>query len=85
MFQKLTAEEFDQLPIKGWGRSSPVYNAIISLKVNEGVVILKSQWKRNKPPSGICRSIEKKFAGMKIKYKSVALADNSGWAIKRIA
>lgn len=83
MFQKITAEEFDKLPVKGWGRSSPAYHAIIGLKVNEAVIIPKNQWKRNKPPSGICRSIEKKFASMKVKYKCVALADNTGWAIKR--
>lgn len=85
MFKKLTPEEFDQLPIKGWGRSSPVYHAIISLRKEEAIMVLKSQWKRNKPPSSICRSIEKKFADMKVKYKCVALADNTGWAIKRIA
>ncbi|MCG3167474.1 MAG: hypothetical protein POELPBGB_03266 [Bacteroidia bacterium] len=85
MFQKLTAEEFDQLRIKGWGRSSPTYHAIIGLHLGEAIMIPKSGWKRNKPPSSICRSIEKKFASMKVKYKCVALADDSGWAIKRIA
>jgi len=83
MFKKLTDEEFDQLPIKGWGRSSPTYNAIISLKIGEGIMILKSQWRRKKPPSSVCRAIEKKFSAHKLKYKCVALADNSGWAIKR--
>jgi hypothetical protein len=85
MFKKLTAEEFDQLSVKGWGRSSPTYHAIIGLKKDEAVIIPKAGWKRNKPPSSICRSIEKKFASMKVKYKCVALADDSGWAIKRIA
>lgn len=84
MFQKLTAEEFDQLPIKGWGRSSPAYHAIIGLKKDEGVIIPKNKWKRNKPPSSICHAIEKKFNEMNVKYKCVALADDSGWAIKRV-
>lgn len=84
MFKKLTSEEFDQLPIKGWGRSSPVYNAIISLRKDEAVVILKTQWRRNKAPSSICRTIEKKFAKMEVKYNCVTLADDSGWAIKRL-
>ena len=85
MFKKITSEEFDQLQIKGWGRSSPTYNIIIGLKVDEAVVILKSQWRRKKPPSSACRSIEKKWASHKLKYKCVALADNSGWAIKRLS
>ena len=87
MFKKITGEEFDQLRIKGWGRSSPTYNAIIGLKVGEAVIILKTQWRRNKSPSSACRAIEKRWGKLKfvLKYKCVALADNSGWAIKRIA
>ena len=85
MFTKLTSEEFDQLRIKGWGRSSPTYNAIFGLRVGEAVVILKTQWRSNKPPSRACRAIEKKWASYKLKYKCVALADDSGWAIKRLA
>lgn len=85
MFQKLTSEEFDQLKIKGWGRSSPTYNAIIGLKVGEAVIILKTQWRRNKAPSSACRAIEKKWPTYKLKYKCVTLADGSGWAIKRLS
>jgi len=87
MFKKLTSEEFEQLKIKGWGRSSPTYNAIIGLKVGEAVVILKTQWRRNKSPSSACRAIEKKWKkrNVVLKYKCVALADNTGWAIKREA
>ncbi len=85
MFKKLTSEEFDQLRIKGWGRSSPAYHAIIGLRLGEAVMILKTEWKRNKPPSSICRAIEKKFKDMKVKYRCVRLADDTGWAIKRTA
>jgi len=86
MYKKLSAEEFTQLRIKGWGRSSPTYNAIMSLKVGEALVILKSQWYSNtKTPSTQCRRIEKKFAAQKLKLKCVALEDNSGWAVQRIA
>jgi hypothetical protein len=84
-FKKITSEEFDQLPVKGWGRSSPVYHAIIGLRTGDAIIVLKTQWKRNKSPSSICRAIEKKFAGMKVRYKCVALADNTGWGIKRLA
>ena len=85
MYKKITSEEFDELKIKGWGRSSPFYNELIALKPGEGLVVLKSQWRRSKPPSNVCRYIEKKFRERKMKYKCVALADNTGWAIKRVA
>ena len=85
MIKQISAEEFDQLKIKGWGRSSPTYHAIIGLHIGEAIIVEKNGWKRNKPPSSICRAIEKKFASMKVKYKCVALSDNSGWGIKRIA
>jgi len=85
MITKITAEEFDQLKIKGWGRASLVFGAIISLKVNEAIVVPRSMWRRNKPPSSICRLLEKRWAEHKVKYKCVTLADNSGWAIKRLS
>lgn len=85
IFQKLTPEEFEQLKVKGWGRSSPVYNAILSLKVTESILVKKTEWRRNKAPSSICRAIEKKWPAKKLKYKCVTLADGSGWGIKRIA
>ena len=84
MFKKISAEEFENLNIKGWGRSSPTYNAILNLQAGEVVIILKSQWRRNKAPSSVCRQIEKKFPQKKLSYKCVALADDSGWAIKRL-
>lgn len=84
MIKKITGEEFDQLPFKGWGRSSPAYHAIIGLKVNEAVIITKADWKRNKPPSGICRAIEMKYKHKAVKYTCKRLADDSGWAIKRL-
>lgn len=85
MYTKITPEEFEQLKIKGWGRSSPFYNELIALKVNDGLVVKKTQWRRSKPPSNVCRYIEKKFKERKMKYKCVALADDSGWAIQRLA
>lgn len=62
MFKKLTPEEFEQLAVKGWGRSSPTYHAILGLKKEEAVVIPKAGWKRNKSPSSICRAIEKNLS-----------------------
>lgn len=84
MFKKISSEEFENLKIKGWGRSSPTYNAIFSLKPGEVVIIPKAGWRRNKAPSSVCRQIEKKFPQSKVSYKCVALADDSGWAIKRL-
>jgi len=84
-FQKLTSEEFDNLKIKGWGRSSPVYGAILSLQVGEAIIVPRNQWRRNKPPSSVCRAIEKKFKDRKLRFKCVTLADDSGWGIKRLS
>ncbi len=86
MYKKLSSDEFSQLRIKGWGRSSPTYNAIMGLKIGEAIVILKSQWySRTKTPSTQCKRIERKFAAQKLKLKCVALADDSGWAVQRLA
>lgn len=81
--KKLTAEEFDNIPKKGWGRSSNAFQAIFTLKKDDAVVIEKKDWhSRSKTPSTICRYIEKKFP--QVKYIYAALADGSGWAVKRV-
>ncbi|MFH1005280.1 MAG: hypothetical protein V1781_07290 [Bacteroidota bacterium] len=80
--KKLSAEEFEQMPIKGTGRSSQFYRAIINLCVGESLFIIKEEWKGYATPTRICRYIMKKFPY--VKYLSGKLADGSGWAIKRV-
>ena len=86
MIEKITPEEFDQLKIKIRGRSSPAYNAIFNLRAGEAIKIKKEDWRSSsKTPSAKCRLLEKKYAAQKLKYVCVALADDSGWAVKRLS
>jgi uncharacterized protein (DUF2249 family) len=79
--KKLTADEYDLLPIKGKGRSSHIFNSIINLKAGEAVLIEKKDWKRKAAPGSLIKYIEKKH---NMKFKCGAINDGSGWAVKRI-
>lgn len=79
--KKLTSQEFEQLPIKGKGRSSYLFNSLINLKPGDALLIEKKDWTRKAGPSTLVRYIEKKH-GMKFHFG--ALKDNDGWAIRRI-
>lgn len=81
MPKKINSAEFDKLPLFGKGRSSAVFNAILSLKVNEALIITKAEWKPKYPPTKIVTRIEQRF---KMKFIRGALPDRSGWAVKRI-
>lgn len=79
--KKLSAEEYEQLPLKGKGRSSAIFNSIINLKAGEALLIEKKDWKRKASPGTLVRYIEKNH---NIKLSCGAINDGSGWAIKRI-
>ena len=79
--KKLSQEEFSNLALKGRGRSSEVYNSIINLKVGEALLIEPKDWNRKAGPSSLVKYIEK-TQGLKFTYS--ALAESSGWVIKRI-
>jgi uncharacterized protein (DUF2249 family) len=79
--QKLSAEEFALLPIKGKGRSSVLFNSLINLKVGEGLLIEAKDWNRKAAPSSLIRYIEKNY---QMKFSFGALASGSGWAVQRI-
>lgn len=79
--RKLTAEEYALLPIKGKGRSSPIFNSLINLKEGEALLIERKEWSRKAGPSTLVRYIEKKH---NIKFLCGALEGGKGWAIKRI-
>ena len=87
MIEKITAEEFDKLPARGWGRSSVFLTHLKNLKAGEGLKVLKTEWRsRSKTPSAKCRYMEKRYKkyGQDVKYVCIELADRSGWAIKRV-
>jgi hypothetical protein len=79
--KKLSIEEYEQLPLKGKGRSSQVFNSLINLKMGEALLIEKKDWKRKAAPGTLLRYLEKKH---NMKFHCGALDDNSGWAVKRI-
>lgn len=79
--KKLSPQEYDQLPIKGKGRSSHVFNSIINLKPGEAVLIEKKDWKRKAAPGTLVRYIEKMH---NMKFTCGAVAEGNGWAVKRI-
>jgi hypothetical protein len=79
--KKLTPEEFAKLPLHGRGSSSPFFNAILSLKVEENIIIEKKEWNKKYTPMKLVSRIERKFG---MKYVRGALPDRSGWGIKRV-
>lgn len=80
--RKLSADEFDQLSIKGKGRSSHLFNSILNLKVGEALLIEKKDWNRKAGPSTLVRYIEKNH---NIKLACATISGGEGaWAIKRI-
>lgn len=79
--QKLSPEEFAQLPIKGKGRSSAVFNSLINLKEGEGLIIEQKDWNRKAGPSSLVRYIEKKH---EMKFSFGTLATGAGWAVQRL-
>jgi hypothetical protein len=79
--KKISSDEFEQLPIKGKGRSGHVFTSLINLKPGEALLIEKKDWTRKAGPSTLVRYIEKKH---NMKFHFGALNGNEGWAVRRI-
>lgn len=79
--KKLTSDEYDQLPIRGKGRSSHVFNSIVNLQVGEALLIEQKDWKRKASPSTLVRYIEKNH---EMKFSCGSITGGSGWAVRRI-
>ncbi len=79
--KKLNENEFENLYLKGKGRSSHVFNSLINLKIGEAVLIEKKDWTRKASPSTLVRYIEKNH---NMKFTCGAVGNGSGWAVKRI-
>lgn len=77
----LKEEEFNNLALKGKGRSSPIFNSIVNLNVGEAVLIEKKDWNRKASPSTLVKYIEKTCG---LKFTCGALLNGQGWAVKRI-
>jgi hypothetical protein len=79
--KEITSEEFDKLKLHGRGSSGPLYNRLLKMKVGDGLIIYKSEWKPKYPPTAILNRLEKKFG---LRFERGALADRTGWAVKRV-
>lgn len=79
--KKLTQDEYNQLPIRGKGRSSHVFNSIVNLQIGEALLIEKSDWKRKASPSTLVRYIEKNHD---MRFTCGSIAGGNGWAVRRI-
>lgn len=79
--KKLTSDEYDQLPIRGKGRSSHVFNSIINLQVGEALLIEQKDWNRKASPSTLVRYIEKNHD---MRFTCGSITGGSGWAVRRI-
>jgi len=79
--KKLSSAEFEQLPIRGKGRSSHIFNSIVNLKSGEALLIEKSDWNRKASPSTLVRYIEKNHG---MQFSCGAVSGGNGWAVRRI-
>lgn len=79
--KKLTSEEYNQLPIRGKGRSSHVFNSIVNLQIGEALLIEKNDWKRKASPSTLVRYIEKNHD---MRFTCGSIAGGNGWAVRRL-
>ncbi len=79
--QKLTSDEYEQLAIRGKGRSSHVFNSIVNLQIGEALLIEQKDWNRKASPSTLVRYIEKNHG---MRFSCGAIAGGNGWAVRRI-
>jgi hypothetical protein len=68
---------------RGKGGSSKVYRILISLAVNEIVLIEPEDWGNRKyPPSSVAHYIAKKYQR---KFNVLRHAGGKGWAVERLS
>ena len=79
--KKLTQDEYNQLPIRGKGRSSHVFNSIVNLQIGEALLIEKNDWNRKASPSTLVRYIEKNHD---MRFTCGSISGGNGWAVRRI-
>jgi len=80
--KKITDEEFKNLPLRGKGTATPVYDEIFNLRTGEHLVVEKSDWHRKDTPGRMCRYIEKRHP--QVKYESRRHKDEKSWVVTRM-
>ena len=84
---RISGKEFEGLEIK-YGRGlkpNPIRDAILALKIGEGLIVNRSEYKEKYVFSTYIHAILRinKLRGLSIKV--VTLLDNTGWAIKLLS
>lgn len=77
--KKINKKDFEELQHSG-GRANPILNAIKNLKVGEGIIIDKSEWKPKTHIGTMWCQYRQRY-GISIKTKK--LVDGKGWAVIR--
>ena len=80
--RKISDEEYQNLVVKGRGRSSKVFSEILGLKPGENLIIEKADWKKRYPIARITSYIGKRNSS---KFSTASLVDGTGWVVKRIS
>ena len=80
MIRKITKEEYYSTPIKGRGRASHAFNAILNMKPGDIIEVPSEDWKKKRKISQVAHYIGKTYSR---KFITVAKADGSGWMVTR--
>jgi len=78
--QIINKEEADCLLLLTGSREIAVSGKLKGLKIGEGLVVKRSEWKAKYAPTKIARKIEKEYGW---KFKGGRMSDNSGWLMQR--
>ena len=80
--RKISDEEYQNLVVKGRGRSSKVFSEISALKPGENLIIEKADWKKSYPLARLTSYIGKRNSR---KFSTASIVDGTGWAVRRIS
>lgn len=80
--KKIKSEELEKLTVKGMGRSSEFYKAIIGLAKGEALFISNEEYTLKHGVGRICKFICNRFPH--VKFSHGKLADGTGWVVKRV-
>ncbi len=79
--EKINQEQFNTMPLAGKRSATGWFATLMTLRVGEGFVLHRDEWKKKQSPLRTLRHIEKKYGW---KFKDGKLADGTGWAVMRV-
>ena len=80
MIRKVSKEEYFNTPVKGRGRASHVFTAILNMKPGDIIEIPAEDWKRRRKISKVASYIAKRYSRT---FTTVEKEDSSGWMVRR--